>query len=85
MINLDWKIPIASIVAAAGTVIFCLWILAHRDASLDDHGRRIVLLEVAVEAQRTKADSVSELLARIDERLRILIPAYSDPARKAVK
>jgi len=42
--KLDWKFPVAALAAAGMWLVALLWTAAHRDASLDDHERRIAKL-----------------------------------------
>ena len=76
-LRLDWRIPVASI-AAAGFAVTCslatvVWMTAHRDASLDDHERRLSRMEASMSETGRAVTEMQRQLALVDQRLLFLV------------
>lgn len=59
--------------AASVSAVTILWLAAHRDAQIEDHERRIVKIEVTVGQQADKLSDIRDTLARVDERVFLLL------------
>ena len=80
---MPFKLETATIVAVLGallTVAGAVWQFGHRDAILDDHERRIKTLEATVAKESDVTNTMTETLARIDERLKFLIEQFGKGA-----
>lgn len=74
--HLDRRVPLALIGALALQTLGVAWWAASVSFRVDDHERRVVLLERSDSTQVVQFAAITERLARIDERLAILVEQH---------
>jgi hypothetical protein len=74
--QLDRRVPLALIGALGLQTLGVAWWAASVTFRLDDHERRVVTLEHSDTAQLLQFTAITERLARIDERLAILVEEH---------
>lgn len=67
--HLDRKVPIALIVVLVGQVVAGIYFASRLQTQVEQHDRRIAVLEVTDARMSEETRRISEYLARMDERL----------------
>lgn len=67
--HLDKKVPIALIIVLIGQLVLGIWFASKMHADVTQHDRRIGALEQTDTRMSDEARRISEVLARLDERL----------------
>lgn len=68
----DWKTFVGAAAAVAGTVVGAVWLAGHRDATIDDHEKRIARLETSSTDQGKAIGELNVMVARLNEQLKFL-------------
>jgi len=76
--HLDKKVPVAIIIALGIQFVGAIWWAAKMDARDGEQERRIGAIEVWQDGTQQQLQTMSERLARIDERLQLQVDLLKD-------